>query len=163
MVFFLFTFILMILGYLKSSSMPQYILILCSAVSVTHPRLTSMGNVSRADFPPSSKPVKIGTTRPKVWCLGTFQWNALLALQKTMSTSLYCFSGLSTLILRPLYLYTFWEKWFGMVLKALPKFKICHFLSTWQVPSFYRDDTIYTWQSHRVYFYLLIMLHRVIK
>lgn len=51
---------------------------------------------------PSSKPVKRWTTRPKVWCLGTFQWNAPLALQKTMSRLLYCFSGISTSILRPL-------------------------------------------------------------
>lgn len=157
--FCLFTFILMFLGHLTSSSMPYYILILYFAVSVTHPRLASIGNVTRADLPPSSKPVKIWTTRPKVWCM-------LHTLQKTMSRLLYCFSSISTSTLRPFYLHTFWEKLFGMLSKALLKFKICHsshFLFTWQIPSFHRDDTIYTWQSHRVYFYLLIMLHRVIN
>lgn len=105
-------------------------------------------------------------TKAQVWCLGTFQWNALLPLHKTMNRLHYNFSGISTPILRPLNLYIFWEKMFGMVWKALLKFKICHtyhFLSTWQILFFYRDDTIYTWQPHRIYFYLLIMLHRVIN
>lgn len=156
----------MIQGYLTRSSMSNCILILYSAVSVTHPRLASRGNVSRENFPPSSKPVKICTPRSKVWCLGTFQWNALPALQKTMNRLLYCFSGISTPILKPLYLYTSWAKLFGMVSKALLKFKTCHtyhFLSTWQIQFFYRGDTIYTWQTHRIYFYLLIMLLRVIN
>lgn len=50
---------------------------------------------------------------------GYISVKALPALQQTMNRLLDCFLGISTPILRSLYLYTFWEKWFGMVSKAL--------------------------------------------
>lgn len=65
--FGLFNCILMILGYLTSRPVPLCILILHSAVSVTHPRLAPARNASRADFPPSTGSVKVLTTSPKVW------------------------------------------------------------------------------------------------
>lgn len=54
--------------------------------------------------------------------------------------------------------------WGGV--ESLTKFTIYHiyhFLSTWQFLPCYRNDTIYTWQIHMVYFYHLIILYRFIN